>query len=201
MNGYIVSFASALALTAASLASAAPIVSVVPSATSLAVGETARVDIRVDGLGDGFIGAYDLAVIWNGALLSGSAFAFDRFLDGPADSLQLVTAESGSYAAAEVSLSSLANQAGLAGFRLFSFEVTGLAAGVATFGFDRERTLELTAGDGSAVSGVEFAGARLTVTDRVIAVPEPASGHLLGALGVVGLLSQSWRRRAHQPPE
>lgn len=194
MNRYLIALAGVLALTAAPLATALPIVSIAPADTTLSVGDTTRVDVRVDGLDAEYVGAYEFQIDWGAALLGLSGVpTFDVFLDGPADSLQLASGGPGSVSILEVSFGLLANQTGTGGFRLFSFDVVALAAGTASLAFDATAPLLLVDGLGIEYAEVQYVGSRLTITDRVVGVPEPGTASLFG-LAFAALLVRSGRR-------
>jgi hypothetical protein len=178
-----------------SAAQALPIVSVVPASSSVVAGQSVAVDVRVSGLDNELIGAYDLSLGWDPSLLSLTSAAFGDFLDGPADSLSGTDAATGSLGIFEVSLGALANQTGSGAFSLFSLSFMTLQSGAASIFFPGAGVELLSNEIGEPYAEFSLVGALLSIEAPPTPVPEPS----ILALFVSGVFAvRATRRRAYR---
>lgn len=191
MNKIIKTVAAGLILGSASVASAIPVLSIVPNGAPT-VGDPVALNVQVDGLDGEWIGAYDLSLGWDPMLLSLSSVGFGSFLDGPADSIAGYDAGAGFLSIFEVSLGFLANQNGFDGFSLFSLTFAPLGSGVASVVFVPTGFQVLSNELGEAYSDFGRVGIEVPVSPPV-SVPEPSSLALLLA-GVVAVFGSRWSR-------
>lgn len=150
------------------------------------LGEQVEATVSVDGLTGEFIGAYDVTLAFDGAILSFDELFFDVFLDGPADSLQDVVLTSSTINAAEISLGFLFNQTGIDAFPLFSVLFDTVGAGTSP--------LDLSVTELSDDFGFPLESTTLNSSVSVqepVAVPEPGTASLL----LIGLLAFAVTRR------
>ena len=155
-------------------------VDLVPSSVTVMAGDSLSVGVVISGLvagGPPSVGAFDLTVSFNPAILSPTGVAFGLFLRNPG-LLQALTGFnflSGLVEFAEVSLLSPAALDALqpASFTLATLSFTALASGTTTLAFSQ-----------------------ITVDDAFgnkLAIPEPGTLLLLGS-GLAGLGAVAWRR-------
>lgn len=178
--------AFALAAGLAWTAATAAVVTLTPSSVATSSGTPVAVDVRVSNLGTGnALGAFDLDVSYNPALLSFGTAVFGTSLGNPASFEALTNASAstpGIVDFGEVSLLAPAQlAAGQAGsFLLATLNFNGTASGTNAFALL-----------GTSVLSDAF-GRPLTIV-QVTPIPEPETFSLLG-LGLAALAV--WRRRA-----
>jgi hypothetical protein len=140
--------------------------SVSPGTQTVTLGQQVHVDIMISDLGTGIVGAYDVVVSWDPAVLALANVEFDVFL-GPGSHQDFDTA-AGSVNVAEIAVSSLPpNQDGAGEFRLAALTFDTLSASTTALSLSGNispsgefavarygQPLEVTPQDGSiAVSG------------------------------------------------
>lgn len=197
---------SALLLAAGSLfghctASAAVVVSFVPSATQVAVGDTVSVDMNIAGLDAEILSAFDIDAVFNGSVLGNTAVSFlDAQFGGAADSFFVSTSGGNLTDAAG---GSFLDDAALAAqqadsFTMLRFSFTGLADGasIVSLGSAPDFARNFVGRDAQSLA-VQVGSVCIAVGNGSCdtnAVPEPdAIG--LGMLALVGALtSRVWRR-------
>jgi hypothetical protein len=188
------------ALFGAGSALAAPIVvSFASSAQHINVGESVTIDVSISGLGAEVLSGYDLNFRYNNSILHwlstdessalfqlGSApnVSNDPFAEG----------DLGLFAwASDDDATLVLNQAN--NFLMFSFQLTGNADGVTSFGLggdiDYERNFT---GLGSQTLSVDVGSLCVAVGNADCAVPEPASYALVG-LGLLAAFAPGALRR------
>jgi|GEM_PF-1347930 len=186
-----------------SIASAAPIiVSLVPSATHINIGEFVNIELRISGLADEILSAFDADLFFDPNVLNSASVTFfpGNFTTGSDYYFQADFA--GPYT--EFMAGSLHDDDTLAGFQQNSFTIgywtfEGTDNGIslldlgADLDFERNfvgrrfQTLDVT------VQGTCVAVGDGQCPDRV--VPEPAAYGLLGMAALLGGLATSRRRR------
>lgn len=181
---------TSLGLLAGGVAQAAYIEILPPP--SVEVGDVASVEVWVNGPNDEFVGAYDLTIDFDPLLVSFLSADFGAGLDGPLDSLQLVTPGTGNTNLYEVSFSGLFNQDGFTAFRLFTLNFNTLAAGTTTLSFGTTLVSDALGGE---LLLSQLIGSSLTINPSTPSanVPEPGS-LLLMVTGLVALAGRSSRR-------
>lgn len=186
-----------------SVASAAPIiVSLVPSATHINIGEFVTIEMRITGLADEILSAFDADLYFDPNVFTAVSTFFPFAPFGGAGNTYSATDFAGPYV--EMIGGSLLDDDTLAGIQLNSFMIASFTFSGDNSGFglfdlgadlDFERnfvgrrfqTLDLT------VQGTCVAVGDGQCPDRV--VPEPAAYGLLGMAALLGGLATSRRRR------
>lgn len=179
MRNSVLTISSLLVLGLAGIPAAnAVTISLLPEQSTIRAGGTTLVDVVASGLSDnpsgGAIGAYDLSVTFDPALLSWSSTTFGSGLDvtGFGD-LRDSSLSSGKLDTFEVSFDTAEDLATLQpnSFVLFSFGLTGVAPGSSALGLD---VLSLTDESGNPLTA-DVQASSVTVAP----VPLPAAGWLL----------------------
>jgi hypothetical protein len=173
-------------------------ISLVPSSTTVAVGDVFELDLNALGLP---LGAYDVTFSYN-PLLAGidpNLVTFDTHLGGPDNSLQFATGGLDTLELTEVSF--LTNPADLqalqtdGSYPLSHIQVTALAPGTVSFDFVPTMFTEASDYNGNSISGVTYLGATVTIQAPTGPPPPPpadapepgAPVMLLSGLVLVGL--------------
>ncbi len=198
---------SSVALAAAALftalpASAAIVVSFHPSATQIAVGGLVNVEMRISGLGDEILSAFDIDATFNSGVLSNFAVTHNAIGTqfGPlGDSYFDANFGAG---VTEVIDGSLLDDATLVAnqdndFVVLTFGFNGLADGVSTITLGPDLDFERNfVGLGFQSLDVEVGSVCIAVGNGNCAVPEPASYGLAAiALLAAGAAGRTRRRR------
>lgn len=204
---------AASAFIGAGAAMAAPIVVSFSSSAinqHINVGEAVTIDVRISGLGDEVLSGYDLNFLYSGAVLKHVSTDESSVLTqlgpwGPMGSSPIVLndlfAEGnlGMFATAvddDVTLSTYQ----LDSFLLFSFQMTGFADGVTTFGLGSDPDFQrnfLGLSDTSgfpATLNVDVGGVCVAVGAGQCSVPEPTTYALVG-LGLFAAFAPAALRR------
>jgi hypothetical protein len=157
-----------------------------PQFSTINVGDPITVDVMISNVVSPWLGAYDIHISYDPAILLLSAGSFDNFLSPSIRSVDFSTA--GSAEVSEVSLASVADlgnaQSGNDPFRLFELIFgSALAPGVSPLTFG---VVILTGGNGGSLASGNLLNGSVTV--QVAAVSEPATMLLLssGLIGLVG---------------
>jgi MYXO-CTERM domain-containing protein len=195
----------ALTLAAASLgaalpASAAIVVRFEPASTSIAIGESVEVSVRISGLGDEILGAFDTNTVFDESILDNRVVSFpNSAFGGIADSYAQVDFQDGNT---DVIGGSYLDDDALAAVQPDDFLML-------TFTFDgRANGFSLVDMGLDAVFERNFVGRRFQTLDvQVIGtciavgtgscpnnVPEPSTFGLAG-LALLGVAAPAWRRR------
>lgn len=178
-----------LAILAASRsAPAVPILEVEAPDGSPVVGSSFEIDVSIADLAGEFVGAYDVTLAFDAAVLDPAGVAFGTLLDGPADSLQGSLAGTGSLDVFEISLGLLLGQDGFSPFTLFSvtFDVIGPGESAIDLG------VNAIGGFFGESLAVRTAGTSVTAVPAT-PVPEPGTAALL-LVGLFLLASRTSRR-------
>ena len=164
-----------------------------PQHSTINVGDPITIDVMASGVVAPWLGAYDMDISYDPAILHLSAVAWpDDFLGLSLRDAPFLT---GGVNVAETSLASVADleaaQSGHDPFRLFELVFSGaLAPGVSPLNFDR-----ILAGDGNgAPLGVQTAAGSVTVVGP--GIPEPGTALLILVPVLAGLAVLRRRRRA-----
>ena len=165
-----------------------------PPALTVTLGDPAAVNVRISGLGDATVGAFDLTVGFDPTILSSAGVLFHASLGfPPGEAVTDIIPSIGAVNFAEVSLlsSDELDSRQLDSFVLVTLLFNTLNAGTSPLIFT-----QITLGDGSGatLTAVGVPGA-ITV---VAPVPEPTVLTLV-ATGLGGLALRSWRRRRPTP--
>ena len=148
-----------------------------PDDQTVPLGSGASVDVIFADPGGELLGAYDLTIAWDPAILTFSSITFGSSLGAPLDSLTGSIPSAGELAAAEVSfafdLSLL--QDGSSNLVLFTLGFNTLAAGISPLTVQSALLSDET---GFPITGVGLTEGKITVTDD--AIPEPSTWLLLG---------------------
>jgi len=186
MNATLNRFAAAIALFAAAASAPAATLSLIPSQSTVPVGQVLQLELRISDLAPGeTVGVFDLGVGFDTAKFAFASFSLGSELGALGlDAWDLGSGlASGSVRLAELSfLDDLSAQPGA--FTLATLNFTALNAGPADFGFT-----DVTLGD---AWGNALAATTVGTSVAISAVPEPASYLLLAA----GLAAIGIRRRA-----
>ena len=199
------------ALVAASPATAAIVVTFAPSSQHVDIGEMAKVDVSISGLGSEILSAFDLNFLFNGSVMGST-----RSIDATSAQQQLGEAYGGTVWAFDVigsgewglHATALADDALVAAnqadsFLLASFTFRGDADGFSTFALGSDPDFErnfVGLVDQSGFPGsltVEIGSACIAVGTGNCNVPEPATYALIG-LGLVGSLVPGAMRRRRE---
>ncbi len=198
--------ASALALAVAALCASAPasadiVISFVPSATNIAIGETVSVAMNISGLDAEILSAFDINLLFNEGVLDNFSVAHNVALQWPGSGSFNVGFGSGDT---DVFDFAFGNDAALAGqansFTVLTFGFTGVADGSTfmTLGLDPDFERNFV-GLGFATLPVTVGGVCVSVGTGSCdggTVPEPASYGLAGmALLAAGFASRTRRRQ------
>lgn len=181
-------------------ATAAPIVvSFTSSAQHINVGDVVTIDVRISGLDTEILSGYDLNFRYNSSILhwlstDESSVLFQLGSSPSVSNDPLVHGNLGMFAwATDEDATLMANQANE--FLLFSFQLTGSADGVTSFGLggdiDYERNFT---GLRSETLNVDVGSLCIAVGNAECAVPEPASYALVG-LGLLAAFAPAAVRR------
>ncbi len=169
-----------------------------PQSSAINVGDPITVDVMYSGAVSPWLGAYDIDISWDPAILQIAAVAWpDDFLGSSNLRDAVFNVPGGSVNVSEVSLVSVADlgaaQSGNDPFRLFELLFYGaLAPGVSSLTFDR---VELADGNGNALNAGSIVNGSVTVGGGA-AVPEPATLWLLLGPALSGLAILRRRRQA-----
>jgi hypothetical protein len=168
-------------------------IALLPSLSSVGVGDALGLEVVIAGLGDGVapsLGSYDLDVSYDPALLSFGSVEFGSLLGGPADSLQSAAGGAGVVDFAELSLLSPAELDALQGgsFTLATLHFTAIGAGASSLSVTQALAGN---GVGRPLTVESVAGARVVAG----AIPEPAAAALFG-LGALALVHSLRARRS-----
>lgn len=158
---------------------------IVPEETSVQVGNTITADVSLSGLTNQLIGAYDLTIDFDPAILSISGVSFGPYLDGPLNSLQGTnTSVSSQLEVYEVSLGNLANQTGYGPVPFFSVTFNSLSAGTSALTFDPVANAGTLLSDqnGNAFTNFTVVNSSVTVTPAPAAAPELDPATASGAI-------------------
>lgn len=178
-----------VAWSALSLPAQAMQIEITPSSSTIDIGETLAIDVVASGLGNGVapsIGAYDIQIDFDTALLSADPVDYGTGLDLGLGSLQLSFDLPFGVEVTETAYGSETEINGLQpdDFVLFSVNLSGLAAGTGALGL----TL-LSVTDASGVNDITSSfttvGASYRVPDAY--APIPGAAYLFGA-GLVSLV-------------
>jgi len=202
---------AAILMLAPKLTLAAPTISLIPSSTTVKIGEVFQLDVFAKDLD---VGAYDVTFQYNplNASIDQNQVTFDNFLGGPLNSFQSLFAGLDTLELAEVSFLTSPDdlntlQAGRY-FPLAHIQVKPLAAGTLSFDFTPTDFTLISDYVGNPIAGVAYQGASVFVMppdDNPPPPPPPGGGsEVPEPSGVVLLLSgvgfiavgRLWRRRA-----
>lgn len=181
-----------IALVASAPVLAIPVVQVKFDGDSVSVGNPVSADVSVVGLDDELVGAYDLTLSWDPALLTFDSLEFGPFLDGPDDSVRDFASGSGLLNVWEVSLSALLQQTGFGSMPLFTVNFLAVGAGSARLDFDLTALQILGDAFGEDYLGFGLEGDVISIVAPV-SVPEPAPLSIL--CGGLLLLHMTMARR------
>jgi len=177
-------------------AQAAVILSVDPANQSVALGNQAIVQVRGSGLAlNQVIGAYDVTLQWNSALVSLASATFGGALG--TNTIESSVSGANSVNMASVSLDSSAILAPLQipePFLLFTLTFNTLAAGITPVEFLPRGTFIIADGDGNIISSASGTDGSIEITGANGGIPEPSTIVLISA-GLVALVVKSRRRR------
>lgn len=194
---------ASIALACAALVSALPsqaaiVVSLVPSATHINVGESVTVAVNVSGLGSEIVSAYDLKLLFAPSVLgAGSITQFLAEFGGFGNISSGASFGTGFVAANLVSFlddpTLAADQSDA--FTLLSLGFTGLADGTSSLSFGLDPDYERNVvGLDFATLNAAFGSICIEVGNGQCTVPEPSTYALLGA-ALAGMLVPNVRRR------
>jgi hypothetical protein len=192
--------AAGAALGAGSAMAAPIVVSFASSAQHINVGDTVTIDVSISGLGPEVLSGYDLNFRYNGSILhlfstDESSVLFQLGSSPYVSNDVFVEGDLGMLAAALDDDATLAaNQSN--DFLLFSFQLTGNADGVTSFGLGGDVNFERNfTGIGSQTLSVDVGSLCVAVGNAECAVPEPASYALVGLGLLAAFVPGAVRRR------
>lgn len=193
-----IALACAAVVGAAAPAQAAIVVSLVPSATHINVGESVSVAVNISGLGGEIASGYDLTLLFAPSVLQASSLTqYLAPFGGLSNTSAGATFGTGSVGADLVSFLDDATLAASQSdaFTLMSFSFNGLADGVSTLSFGLNPDFERNVvGLDAATLDAAFGSICIEVGNGQCTVPEPSTYALLGA-ALAGLLVPTVRRR------
>jgi hypothetical protein len=163
-----------------------------PSRSFVRVGDSVRLNVRIDGLGDGTaLGAYDLAVRWDPLMLEATGIEADTFLGSPSLGEAWVDAAAGT-GEASLAVLSLLSPAALYGIQPGAFGLAWIdfeAVGVGMAGFEVSSLVLSDAFGGPLIPD------EILVGELIVPEPQPIASSLAGMIALEILRRRRCARR------